>query len=192
MLSPSPDPSNLQHRGICRSLAENSKEPEFCDLGDLGGWEGQRALRHRRRVWRDSWMQKPVLPGEALWPFTGAICQLVKWTPLSQHHSTWLQRDQSRTIGQHLPARRAWRWWRGCCLPRRWARAPQTLWCFPQPQRYQHLCACAASWGHMGKVCCRETAYGPTEQPGPTHQHEWQLPPNKAEVSGLHLVFHRS
>lgn len=29
-------------------------------------------------------------------------------TPLSQHHSTWLKRDQSRAIGQHLPARRAW------------------------------------------------------------------------------------
>lgn len=37
MLSPSLDPSNLQHRGICPSLVENSKEAEFCDLGNLGG-----------------------------------------------------------------------------------------------------------------------------------------------------------
>ena len=37
MLSPSLNPSNLQHRGNCQSLVENSKAAEFCDLGDLGG-----------------------------------------------------------------------------------------------------------------------------------------------------------
>lgn len=79
MLSPSLDPSNLQHRGICPSLVENSKEAEFCDLGNLGGVEGGRGLRDTDTESEGAAeCRSPVLSGEAQWPFTGAMCQLVK------------------------------------------------------------------------------------------------------------------
>lgn len=61
------------------------------------------------------------------------------------------KRDQSRAIGQHPPQpgehgsddmdAACWGAGPGC----------QTLCCFPWPQRYQHLCACAVSWGHTGR-----------------------------------------
>ena len=81
MLSPSPDPSNLQHRGICQSLVENRKEAEFCDLGDLGGGGGEvdRGLRDTDAESEGTAeCRSPVLPGEAPWPFTGVMCQLIK------------------------------------------------------------------------------------------------------------------
>jgi len=99
MLSPSPDPSNLQHRGICQSLVENRKEAEFCDLGDLGGGGGEvgRGLRDTDAESEGTAeCRSPVLPGEAPWPFTGVMCQLIK-LDTSEHRcrvwrDSWMQK----------------------------------------------------------------------------------------------------